>query len=109
MPKKSRLLSCYAVATLLLVILGSWAASTWFSAAAAADHSAHAALMHEILEQLSAVPSGQPYPTSLSQLSLTYPDGGDSSLLTRFEYQSDGKSYMLRTVLGDEIVTKSAP
>jgi hypothetical protein len=65
----------------------------------AADYSAHAALTDEIHDQLSAVPRGQPYPNSLAEMMLTFPDGGDASLLKRYEYTSDGITCTLKTVL----------
>jgi hypothetical protein len=109
MVKKGKQLACWALVLLPLIVLSISAARVWFEAAELADHSAHEALTHEILDQLSAIPNGQPYPTNLSQLPLRYPDGGDASLLDRFEYQSDGRSYKLRTILGDTEIVKSAP
>jgi hypothetical protein len=86
----------------------------WSDAAAAADYSAHAALNKEICNYLAAVPAGQPYPESLSELPLTYPDGGDASLLERFEYRSTGTSCTLKTVLewggtDREVIVRSFP
>ena len=109
MLKNRKQLAWRALVLLFLIVLGISGASVWFQAAAAADRSAHAALTHEIVDQLSAIPSGQPYPPNLSQLRLTYPDGGDTSLLNRFEYQSDGRSYKLRTVIGDKEIVRSVP
>jgi hypothetical protein len=74
-----------------------------------ADHSAHAALTAEISEQLEAIPKGQSYPAALSELRLTFPDGGDSSLLTRFTYQSAGTNCTFRTRLGDRDILRSFP
>jgi|ERR1051325_1069129 uncharacterized iron-regulated membrane protein len=81
----------------------------WWQASAAADHSAHAALTKEICEQLAAVPKGQPYPDSLAQLRLTFPDGGGTSLLKRFSYRSTGTNCALETRLGREQVLRSFP
>jgi hypothetical protein len=64
-----------------------------------ADASAHSALAAEIHRELASVPEGQPYPDSLADLKLTYPDGGDSHLLKLFEYRSDGTSCIVRTTL----------
>ena len=75
----------------------------------AADYSAHAALAAEIEQQLAVIQPGQPYPDSLSQLRLTYPDGGSTSLLSRFAYHSTGTNCTLRTVLGGEEIVRSFP
>ncbi len=89
------------VFALLLVVLvaGYLVAVTFWEASKTADHSAHEALASEILEKLAAVPRGQEYPKSLGQLPLTYPDGGDSSLLSRFTYHSTGTSCTVETTL----------
>jgi hypothetical protein len=65
----------------------------------AADYSAHSALTKEICEQLAAWPAGKPYPESLADLALSFPDGGDCSLLERFEYRSIGTSCTVKTEL----------
>jgi len=80
----------------------------------AADYSAHAALTKEICLLLAAVPPGQAYPESLTDLHLTFPDGGDHSLLERFEYNSKGTSCTLKTVLtwdgrDAEVISRSFP
>jgi hypothetical protein len=106
---KGKKMAVWAIVLLLLIVPGILLARTWFQAAAAADYSAHAALTKEIVDQLAAIPSGQPYPSSLSQLRLTFPDGGDTSLLKRFEYRSDGASCTVRTVLGKEEFVRSFP
>ena len=93
----------------LLVSLGFAAAILWREAAAAADHSAHAALTKDICDQMAAIPRGQSYPDSLAQLPLTFPDGGDSSLLKRFTYHSTGTNCTLQTRLGGEQVLRSFP
>jgi hypothetical protein len=99
----------WAMALMLLIVFGSWAANEWFAAAAAADHSAHAALAQEICEKLAAVPQGQAYPNSLKELHLSFPDGGDPSLLNRFEYRSTGRSCTVGTVLRGEKIVRSFP
>ena len=71
------------------------------------DYSAHAALTAEIYDRLAA--AGQSYPTSLLQLRLTFPDRGDTSLLSRFHYSSDGTSCTVRTVLHDRELVRSYP
>ena len=93
----------------LLLIASIPAAITWREAKAAADHSAHAALTAEIFDQLSGVSNGQPYPKSLSELRLTYPDGGDASLLRRFTYRSTGTNCTVSTRLGGEETLRSFP
>jgi hypothetical protein len=91
-----------------------WAVAVWLSAAAAAESSAHEALAYEICDRLAAIPPGQPYPGSLAELPLSFPDGGDYSLLDRFEYRSSGTSCTLKTVIvwGDdhrEVIVRSFP
>ena len=63
----------------------------------------------EICDQLAAVPRGEPYPALLAELRLTYPDGGDSSLLSRFEYQRTATNCTVRTVLDDKEWVGSFP
>jgi len=96
-------------AFLLLLCVGIPAAITWRKAEAAADHSAHAALTSEIHQKLAAIPSGGPYPKSLSELRLTYPDGGNASLLSRFTYSFTATNCTLSTRLGGEEVLRSFP
>jgi hypothetical protein len=67
---------------------------------AARNISAQNAALNQIVYQLTDWPSGKPYPDSLSKLSLTYPDGGDASILEKFEYRSSGTNCTLRTRLG---------
>jgi hypothetical protein len=99
----------WAIAVVLLIVIGSWATNEWFAAAAAADYSAHEALAHEIWDQLANVPQGQLYPNSLNELYLSFPDGGDRSLLTRFEYRSVGTSCTVGTVLRGERIVRTFP
>lgn len=75
----------------------------------AADRSAHLALYREIGETLAAIPAGEPYPGSLVELKLTYPDGGDSSLLERFRYQAAGHTCTISTTIAGEERTKAFP
>lgn len=75
----------------------------------AADSSAHAALTSEIEHQLAGIQPGEGYPDSLTRLRLTYPDGGNSSLLRRFAYHSTGTNCTLRTVLRGEEILRSFP
>jgi len=107
--QRSSNFAAWAFAALFLVVFGSWAANQWFAAAAAADYSAHAALAHEIWEQLAAVPQGQAYPNSLNELRLSFPDGGHTLLLNRFEYRSNGTNCTVSTVLRGEKIVKSFP
>ncbi len=74
-----------------------------------AQYSAQAALLVEIERYLEAVPAGGEYPRSLDELPLTYPDGGDPSLLELFEYESDGTRCTLRTRLNDRRIVESYP
>ena len=60
--------------------------------------SAHSALTAEIVSNLTFISSSErPFPGSLSELPLRYPDGGDSSLLSYFSYSSAGTSCTVRT------------
>jgi hypothetical protein len=64
------------------------------------DYSAHAALSAEILSNLTVIAyDKRRFPDTLSDLPLRFPDGGDASLLRRFEYSSSGTSCTLRTRL----------
>jgi hypothetical protein len=72
-------------------------------------YSAHAALIKEICDSLGAIPIGGRYPGSLSELKLTFPDGGDSSFLQRFHYTSSGTNCVLRTRLNGADVVRSFP
>jgi len=74
----------------------------------AADYSAHAALTAEICERLADVPDRR-YPDSLSQLRLSYPDGGTTGLLGRFTFRNTGTSCTVRTVLRGEEFVRSFP
>jgi len=66
----------------------------------ASDYSAHAALAAEIQSNLVFLShSGSPFPRTLAELPLRYPDGGDTSLLRRFEYSSSGTGCTVRTRL----------
>ena len=96
-------------ALLLLLSCLFSAAMTWRKAEANADHPAHAALTDEIFGRLSAIPPGQAYPKSLSELPLTYPDGGDASFLSRFTYHSSVTSCTVRTSLRSQELVRSFP
>jgi len=99
-------------AMVLLILLLSSGVCVFLSfrrADQAADYSAHWAVTAEIERQLAAVPRGQRYPDSLSQLRLTYPDGGSTSLLSRFTYSSTGTSCVLRTVIKGREIVRSFP
>ncbi|HVJ69796.1 MAG TPA: hypothetical protein VM510_17595 [Caulifigura sp.] len=71
-----------------------------------ARDSAQSALWREITTQLKSRESRGSFPESLEALPLTDPDGGSAELLKLFEYQSDGASCTLTTVLRGK--TKSA-
>jgi hypothetical protein len=71
----------------------------------ASQVSAQNAAFSEITHQLSAWPAGRHYPESLSQLPLTFPDGGDATILRLFEYRSTGTSCTVRTRFrGQEVI-----
>ena len=105
---KSATLPVVLLFALLLVGLAAIGWTQWRRAAEAADYSAHAALTKEIFDQLAATPPGQ-YPETLSQLPLTFPDGGDPSMLERFAYTSKGTSCTILTVLGENVIERSFP
>ncbi len=109
MRKHSERLFWSTIVIIPLAVLGIWAVDTWLVVADAADGSAQAALDKEIYDQLAAIPPGQSYPDSLFELNLTYPDGGDSSLLDRFEYHSTGQSCTQRTILWDKEIVHTFP
>lgn len=109
MTAHSKKSTVWGVVLVLLLSLGIAATILLREANAAADHSAHAALTKEICDLLAAVPPGQRYPESLSQLRLTFPDGGDASLLKRFTYHSSGTNCTLRTRLSSEEILRSYP
>jgi hypothetical protein len=99
---------------LVLALCAWWVGSALRSVSRAADYSAHAALAKEICLLLAEVPPGQIYPESLADLQLTFPDGGDDTMLERFEYHSNGTSCTLKTVLrwdgtDSEVITRSFP
>jgi hypothetical protein len=97
------------IGILLLLGLGVAAGILLHQARTAADYSAHAALTKEICDQLAAVPPGSSYPESLSQLRLTFPDGGDATLLKRFSYHCNRTNCTLQTRLGGEEIVRSFP
>jgi hypothetical protein len=75
----------------------------------AAKHSAIGSLEQEINDQLAAIPTGGSYPASLAELKLTYPDGGDATLLDHFEYTSTGDRCGYRVTVFDREVRRSFP
>jgi hypothetical protein len=98
-PNNYKSLTPWICVGLLFLGICAWGVSVYRGAARAADYSAHAALTKEICEQLAAIPAGEQFPTSLKDLHLSYPDGGDAKLLERFQYRSSGAQCRLRTVL----------
>ena len=98
-----------AIVCMAAIYLAVMIASAVNEARAAADRSAHAALAAEIFKQLAAIPSRQEYPNTLSDLALTYPDGGDHSLLERFDYQRTSTGCTVRTTIGGTETVKSFP
>ena len=109
MNARSTMTAVWVVVILLVVGIGAAATKLLRQADSAADYSAHAALTAEISDRLAAIPAGQAYPSSLLQLRLTFPDGGDTSLLRRFSYSSDGTSCTVRTELRDREFVRSYP
>jgi hypothetical protein len=109
MTSRDKKLTVWGIAFVLLLLLSVPAVRTFNKANKTADDSAHAALATEIEHQLAAVQPGQRYPDSLSHLRLTYPDGGSSSLLSRFNYHSTGTNCTFRTVLRGEEFVRSFP
>ena len=102
-------LTVWGIVLALLLVCGAAAFHLFRQARVSADYSAHAALTAEICERLASTPVGQRYPDSLSQLPLTYPDGGSTSLLSRFDYQSIGTNCTVRTVLRGNDFARSFP
>ncbi len=96
-----------AVLTVVAFQVGRWVQTELQEADALAQHSAQAALLGEIESLLRAVPEGGEYPRSLDELPLTYPDGGDASLLELFYYESDGTHCRFVTRLRDGWITES--
>jgi hypothetical protein len=80
----------------LLAALAIPAARTFQTAQKAARGSAKYALLDEMTVQLDAWPEGKDYPATLSELHLTYPDGGDESLLKEFTYKTTGRTCSIR-------------
>lgn len=109
MTKRDRKLAVWGLVFAVLLVCGAVAFNVLQQARSAADYSAHAALTAEICERLASTPVGQPFPPSLSALRLTYPDGGSTSLLARFEYRSTGTNCTVRTVLNGREVVRSFP
>lgn len=97
------------IAGVLLVAMLLVALPMYRTARQAAADSAHAALTAEICAHLAAVPAGGRYPDSLSELKLTYPDGGSATLLKRFRYHSSGTNCTLSTRLGNRQITLKYP
>ena len=97
-------MACMAAICLAVIIV-----STVNEASAAADRSAHMALAAEIFKQLAAIPSPQGYPNALSDLPLTYPDGGDKSLLERFDYHRTETGCTVRTTIGGTETVRTFP
>jgi hypothetical protein len=92
-PSRRAVLIAFAV---LAAGLSIPAALTFQNAQQAADGSAKYALLREMTAQLEAWPENKDYPASLSELELTYPDGGDESLLNEFEYRTTGRTCSIR-------------
>jgi hypothetical protein len=109
MTARDKKLAVWGVVLILLLFPCVFAFHLLRQANKAADYSAHWAVTAEIEHQLAAVPHGQRYPDSLSQLRLTYPDGGNTSLLSRFTYNSTGTSCVLRTVIQGQEIMRSFP
>lgn len=81
---------------ILAALLSIPAVRAFQEARQAARGSAKYALLEEMAAQLDAWPESKDYPASLSELELTYPDGGDDSLLKEFEYRTTGRTCSIR-------------
>lgn len=100
----------FAVALIALSLYaGHRTINAFREADAAAQYSAQAALLLGIEQYLTTVPPGGTYPKTLDEIALTYPDGGDASLLSLFTYQSDGSRCTLQTHLRDRIISEEYP
>lgn len=91
-----------------LAVVGAWAllaiGRAFGEVRWTVEQSAVAALDREISDQLAAIPVGQLYPATLSELVLTYPDGGGEELLSRFEFESTGERCGYRvSIFGKEV------
>jgi hypothetical protein len=93
-----------------LAVIGAWAlvgiARVYREVRWTAEQSAVGALDREISEQLAAFPAERLYPASLSELALTYPDGGDEELLSRFEFESTGERCGYRVSIFKKVVER---
>lgn len=93
-----------------LAVVGAWAllavGRAFLEARWVAEQSAVAALDREISDQLAAFPAERLYPASLSELTLTYPDGGGEELLGRFEFESTGARCGYRVSIFKKIVER---
>ena len=98
----------WLVAVAVVGVITFWVFGV-YKANSMAGYSAHAALTAEICDRLAAIPPGQRFPDSLTELSLTYPDGGDRALLERFTYSSAGTSCTVRTSLRGREFSRSYP
>lgn len=90
-----------ATAALMVVALlvGILVAGEFMKASLTANESAQRALLVEATQLLREYHREHgDYPDSLEGLAFAYPDGGDSSLLSEFKYESNGKRYSLTTV-----------
>jgi hypothetical protein len=93
-----------------LTVVGAWAllaiGRVYREVRWVAEQSAVGALDREISEQLAAFPAERLYPASLSELTLTYPDGGGEELLNRFEFVSTGERCSYRVSIFKKIVER---
>jgi len=85
-----------AVMTVVLVVVAGLNVQNMRQAAA---DSAHGALWNEIKHQLEAREVTGDFPLHLSELPLTYPDGGDAELLKKFTYVRTESGYEASTTL----------
>jgi hypothetical protein len=93
----------------LASVVAVFVVSAFYQAQKSAHASAKSALLREMEIQLKSWPEGKDYPTSLSELPLTYPDGGDASLLREFDYSSTGQTCSIRTFIWDRDVVVQFP
>ncbi len=113
--KKHRIVKTLGLVLLVFVLMfaafqaGRFVQDMIHAAKTSRRNTEQAVVLVEILQHLGSVPTGSEYPRSLEELPLTYPDGGNASLLPLFLYESGGAHCTLRTYLHDEWRIESFP
>jgi hypothetical protein len=91
-PAKQKVILCLIFAPFLVGGL-----FLFFESRPDVERSAHEALTAAVVSNLAFIARGdRKFPNRLSDLPLRFPDGGDSSLLQRFDYSSFGTGCILR-------------